>query len=52
MVFSFFLPLGIVLTVPAGAIGRNQTEEVFVAALRDDKDRPPLLGKTDELAFN
>jgi len=34
------------ITVPEGAIGRNQSEEIFIAALREDKDRPALLGKS------
>lgn len=41
--FDFIL--GLSLTIPEGAIGRNQTEEIFVAALREDKERPALLGK-------
>jgi len=36
---------GINVIIPEGAISRNQTEEIFIAALRDDKDRPVLLGK-------
>ncbi|KAF6017051.1 UNC5C [Bugula neritina] len=36
---------GVSITVPEGAIGRNQSEEIFIAALREDKDRPALLDK-------
>lgn len=32
------------MTVPEGAIGRNQTEEIFIASLREDKDKPVLSG--------
>lgn len=41
----FLLSADIALIVPEGAINRNQTEEVFIAALREDKDKPVLLGK-------
>ncbi|XP_067936377.1 netrin receptor UNC5C-like isoform X2 [Watersipora subatra] len=36
---------GVSMTVPEGAIGRNQTEEVFIASLREDKEKPSLLEK-------
>lgn len=34
------------MTIPEGAISRNQYEEIFIAALREDKERPVLLGKS------
>ena len=40
------------MTIPEGAIGRNQTEEVFIAALREDKDRPVLLGKPAAILYD
>lgn len=36
---------GISLLIPEGALARGSHEEAFVASLREDKDRPPLLEK-------
>ncbi|CAH1795522.1 unnamed protein product [Owenia fusiformis] len=33
---------GVFLTIPEGAIKKGNTEEIFVAVCRDDKDRPKL----------
>lgn len=42
--FYVFVITGVTLTVPEGAIKKGQTEELFLAICRDDKDRPKLSG--------
>ncbi|XP_074648340.1 netrin receptor UNC5C-like isoform X2 [Tubulanus polymorphus] len=34
---------GVYLTIPEGSIPKGQTEEIFLAVCRDDKDRPKLI---------
>jgi len=33
------------MTIPEGAIEMGETEDIFLAVSRDDKDRPKLTGK-------
>lgn len=35
---------GVSLLIPEGAINRGETEEIYMAVCRDDKDRPKLSG--------
>lgn len=37
---------GVSLTIPEGAILKGNTEEIFIAVSREDKDRPKLTGMT------
>ncbi len=41
---SFFLIVGVSVTIPEGAIQKGKPEEMFLAVCRDDKDRPKLAG--------
>ena len=36
---------GVCLLIPEGAIRKGQTEEIYMAVCRDDKDRPKLSGE-------
>lgn len=44
IILGVYYYTGVSITVPEGAIGRNQNEEIFIAASREDKERPLLLG--------
>jgi hypothetical protein len=37
---------GVTVTVPEGAVRKGCAQTIFVAVLRDDKDRPKLSGGT------
>jgi len=32
------------MTIPEGAVRQDQSEDVYLAVLRDDRDRPKLTG--------
>jgi len=32
------------MTIPEGAVGQDESVDVYLAVLRDDKDRPKLSG--------
>jgi len=37
---------GVCLTIPEGAVRQGANVEVFLAVLRDDRDRPKLTGQS------
>lgn len=37
---------GVSMTIPEGAVAEDQSVDVYLAVLRDDKDRPKLTGFT------
>ena len=39
------LAAGVALTVPDGAVRKGCTQIIFIAVLRDDRDRPKLTGE-------
>jgi len=38
---------GVSMTIPEGAVREDQSVDIYLAVLRDDKDRPKLSGSTD-----
>ena len=43
--------VGVSMLVPEGAVPKGCTEDIFIAVLREDKDRPKLAGKTVDLTY-
>ena len=37
---------GVSMTIPEGAVRQDESVDVYLAVLRDDKDRPKLTGVT------
>jgi len=35
---------GVSMTIPEGAVRQDQSVDIYLAVLRDDKDRPKLTG--------
>jgi len=35
---------GVSMTIPEGAVRQDETVDIYLAVLRDDKDRPKLTG--------
>jgi len=42
---------GVSMTIPEGAVRQDQSVDIYLAVLRDDKDRPKLTGTSNNIVL-